>query len=566
MKENCEDKTCENSSLENKESWESLNLDVRIVEILKKINFDKPTLVQTNTIILSLNEKKSVIAKAPTGSGKTAAYCIPIINDLINNDNTTNVQCLVLLPTKELAKQVNGFFETFNKYLQTKIETLNLLQDSSNQVINALLLNNPQIILSTPAKILQVIDSDSNKKLILEKVKFLVIDEVDLMFSFGYLDDLKKLENYLPHKRTMQSFLMSATLDDNLTDMKSMFSVNPAILKINEDSSTKKDLVQYYTKTTEFDKFLLAYVIFKLNLIKGKTIIFVNEINRIFRLKLFFEQFGIKSCVLNNELPLNSRLHIIDQFNKNIYTLLIATSDSTSELLNEKKSKNFNNTNNKLKNYKKDEEYNISRGIDFKNIFCILNFDFPGDLKSYIHRKGRTARAGNSGMVLSFVLSKNEFGKHKIAHTSSCKNDEIILDKIIKHQASKGFDIKQYQFDLEQIEAFRYRAQDAFRSITQFSVREARIKEIKNEIFNTTKLKRFFEEKPKYLTLLRHDKQLFPSRVQSHLKRVPNYLLPLHITQDFKSVNFDFKNNSNKKKRNRIFKKKRLDPLKLKKK
>lgn len=106
-------------------------------------------------------------------------------------------------------------------------------------------------------------------------------------------------------------------------------------MKLNDDAANQNKLVQYYAKTTEFDKFLLAYVIFKLNLIKGKTIVFVNNIDRGYRLKLFLEQFGIRCCILNSELPINSRLHIVEEFNKNVYHLLIAT-DETNELNEEK--------------------------------------------------------------------------------------------------------------------------------------------------------------------------------------------------------------------------------------
>lgn len=123
---------------------------------------------------------------------------------------------------------------------------------------------------------------------------------------------------------------MSATLNDDIQALKQKFCRSPAILKFNDEEINKNQnkLLQYYVKVSEFDKFLLCYVIFKLNLIKGKTLIFVNNIDRGYRLKLVMEQFGIKSCILNSELPVNSRQHIVDQFNKNVYQLLIATDDT----------------------------------------------------------------------------------------------------------------------------------------------------------------------------------------------------------------------------------------------
>ena len=158
--------------------------------------------------------------------------------------------------------------------------------------------------------------------------------------------------------------------------------------------------------------------------------------------------------------------------------------------------------------FKQDKEYGVSRGVDFRNVACVLNFDLPTSSKAYIHRIGRTARAGKAGMALSFVLPLSEFGKHKTASLASAKKDEKVLGRIVKQQSKNGFEIKPYQFDMKQVEGFRYRADDAFRAVTQTAVREARVKELKNELINSEKLKRFFEENPQDLASLRHDKEL----------------------------------------------------------
>lgn len=547
------DKSAAAAYLDSSTSWDALGLDARLLQAVDHLGFKTPTLIQSSAIPLALEEKRDVIAKSSTGSGKTAAYCIPILQNILSDDSGEKcVKSIILVPTRELSSQVSQFLEKLLVYCNNKITTVNLSSNTSDLVLNSLLMSKPNILVSTPAKLIQVLEENVNKNLIdLSKVRNLVIDEVDLVLSYGYMDDLQQLEKYLPVKTNLQTFLMSATINEDLNELKSRFCSRPAVLKLNEDMLAKSKLVQYYAHTTEFDKFLLAYVIFKLNLIKGKTLVFVNTIDRGYRLKLFLEQFGIRCCILNSELPVNSRLHIVEEFNKNVYNLLIAT-DETNDFTFEKdedeadkiadvpqdadeeKAENNVDTSKQSKKQKKaqkqkakkDKEYGVSRGVDFRNVACVLNFDLPTTSRAYVHRVGRTARAGKSGMALSFIIPEKEVGKHRVAGLDTAKKDEKVLKRIEKQQGKNGFEIKPYQFDMKQVEGFRYRAEDAFRAVTSVAIREARIAELKNELMNSDKLKRFFEENPQDLASLRHDKELHPSRVQSQLKRVPEYLLP----------------------------------------
>ncbi|KAK6883176.1 ATP-dependent RNA helicase DBP9 [Candida tropicalis] len=551
-------------------TWDSFNLDPRLLQAIDQLGFANPTLIQSSAIPLALEEKRDIIAKASTGSGKTAAYSIPIVNNLLTDGDSEGIKSIVLVPTRELSNQVFQFIEKLLSFSNNKINVLNLSSNYSDQVLNSLLVNKPDVIISTPAKLIQILEKNE-KNVDLSTVKNLTIDEVDLVLSFGYMDDLKKLENYLPIKKNLQTFLMSATVNDDLEDLKKRYCTKPAILKLNDDAANQNKLVQYYAKTTEFDKFLLAYVIFKLNLIKGKTIVFVNNIDRGYRLKLFLEQFGIRCCILNSELPINSRLHIVEEFNKNVYHLLVAT-DETNELNEEKDEDDIDEDQadgepaakkSKKSKFKQDKEYGVSRGVDFRNVACVLNFDLPTSSKAYIHRIGRTARAGKAGMALSFVLPLSEFGKHKTATLSTAKKDEKVLRRIVKQQSKNGFEIKPYQFDMNQVEGFRYRADDAFRAVTQTSIREARVKELKNELINSEKLKRFFEENPQDLASLRHDKELHPTRIQTQLKNVPQYLLPESARSDVKNIGFVPFHKNKVHKRNRKGKgRKKVDPLK----
>jgi len=137
-----------------------------------------------------------------------------------------------------------------------------------------------------------------------------------------------------------------------------------------------------------------------------------------------------------------------------------------------------------------DKEYGVTRGVDFVDVSCVLNFDLPSSSRAYTHRVGRTARAGRSGMALSFVVPSDQWGNNKVVGgVPSAKNDEMVFARIEKEQAAKGSKVKEYQFDMKQVEAFRYRMEDALRAVTRSAIKEARIKELKTEILNSDKLK-----------------------------------------------------------------------------
>lgn len=356
------------------------------------------------------------------------------------------------------------------------------------------------------------------------------MDEADLMLSYGYNDDMENLARLIP--KGVQTIMMSATLSAEVDTLKGIFVRDPVILNLEESDADGEGITHFVVKCAEDEKFLLAYVIFKLQLIKGKCIIFVADIDRSYRLKLFFEQFGIRSCILNSELPVNSRIHVVEEFNRNVYDIIIA-SDEKSEMLNadqeedeaadggkagegadETKSLEGKNAKKKRKLSKRDSEYGVSRGIDFKNVGTVINFDLPTTASSYTHRIGRTARAGKNGMALSFVIPEKLYRKHMPTTVQTAEKDEKILARIIRQQKKLGKEVKDYNFNKDQVEAFRYRMNDALRAVTKVAVREARTRELRQEILKSEKLKRSVIVQRPFILRLGHLADITPDTLR----------------------------------------------------
>ncbi|KAH9059112.1 ATP-dependent RNA helicase dbp9 [Lactarius vividus] len=542
-----------------------------ILRALADLGFSRPTLVQQKAIPLAL-ENHDVLARARTGSGKTAAYCIPLVQKLLNakaaaaDEDDSRRQCtraLILVPTRELAEQVLGHLRGLIKYCEGDVSLVNVAGGVTSQLQRVLLSDRPDVVIGTPSKVLALLQA---KTLSLSHLESLVIDEADLILSYGHDEDIRSIfgGNFLP--KVYQSFLMSATMTDDVETLKGLALRNPVTLKLEEDKDGAADLTQYVVRTTEVDKFLLTYIILKLKLIQGKCIVFVNDVDRCYRVKLFLEQFSIKSCVLNSELPLNSRYHAVQEFNKGVYDYIIAADEGGGEQDNEDgedpdaeeqsdeelfvstqrgaeeedhdpgpskckrkreptpPAKQKTGLRKKRRGVKRDAEYGVARGVDFLDVACVLNFDLPTSARAYTHRVGRTARAGRSGTALSFVLPASEYGKHKaVGSVPSTQHDDEVWGRIARAQQDR---VREYAFDKKQVEAFRYRMEDALRAVTRYAIREARLKEIKQELLASEKLKAHFEDHPNDLEYLKHDKPLHPTLVQPHMKHIPKYLMP----------------------------------------
>lgn len=344
---------------------------------------------------------------------------------------------------------------------------------------------------------------------------------------------------------------MSATLSPELNSLKKVVLHSPVVLKLeNEEANKNNDgghLTQFHLGLPRKDKNLVIYVFLKLGLLKGKGIFFVNSTDGGYRLKLFLEQFHIRSSVLNAELPFRSRLNIIEQFNVGNFDYLIATDESTDAADGDDDESESGDENDDIddddddddqqakKGKKKDDEYGVSRGLDFRDVSFVLNVDFPPSSRSYAHRVGRTARGGAKGVALS-LIDKDSYEQHEVlqavqddqpkisnvgAATDTLQSTTGSTDPAIGGASFEQCQPSPLDFDLREIEGFRYRVEDVSRAVTKAAIKEARAAELKAEILNSDRLQSHFEENPTDLQLLRHDRlATHVSKVQDHLKYV----------------------------------------------
>ena len=200
----------------------------------------------------------------------------------MQTDPTPYTAALILVPTRELADQVFKAIEQFTAFCAKDIQAAKLTENVSDAVQRSLLSNTPDIVVATPARAWHSVNSSG---LVLDKLQYLVLDEADLVLSYGYDEDMENISRVVP--KGVQTIMMSATLTEELDTLKGIFCRNPKLLDLNEEiGEDDEKLSQFYVKCAEDDKWLLAYLIFKLQLIKGKSLIFVADIDRSYRLKV----------------------------------------------------------------------------------------------------------------------------------------------------------------------------------------------------------------------------------------------------------------------------------------
>ncbi|KAL5724821.1 RNA helicase [Ranunculus cassubicifolius] len=547
-------------------TFEEIGLDARLIRALTKKDISIPTPIQRVAIPLIL-EGKDVVAQAKTGSGKTFAYILPMLQKLFSESSSskkTAPVAFILVPTRELCQQVYSEVLSIIEICRVQLKVVQMTSGMSGSDLQATLAGPPDILVSTPACISTCISKNVlSTKSIADTLSILVLDEADLLLSYGYLNDLETLSSHVP--RRCQCLLMSATLSADVEKLKQLVLHNPISLTLTEVGDNKDEIIpssvqQFWISCSARDKLLHIYALLKLDLIQKKVLIFVNAIDTGFKLKLFLEQFGIRSAVLNAELPQNSRLHILEEFNAGLFDYLIATDDGQTKEDHAKKENDEAPKKSKRHLKRKlDSEFGVVRGIDFKNVYTVINFDMPQNTAGYVHRIGRTGRAYNTGASVSLV-SPEEMEVFEEIKATLCDDDK---------QDHSSFIAPFPLLSQNAVEALRYRAEDVGKSITKVAIRESRAQDLRNEILNSEKLKAHFEVNPKDLDLLKHDRVLSKKLPPDHLRAVPEYLLDAttkEATKIIKLARAAMGNNNNNKPSRRQGSGKRLkksrDPLK----
>ncbi|KAG7968243.1 hypothetical protein I3843_08G144100 [Carya illinoinensis] len=492
-------------------NFEELGLDPRLIRALIKKGIEKPTPIQRVAVPLIL-EGKDVVARAKTGSGKTFAYLLPLLQKLFTDYGSKNKlapSAFILVPTRELCQQVFTEVSSLIELCRVQLKVVQLTSSMPVSDLRTALAGPPDILVSTPACIPKCLSAGLLLSASIDaSLEILVLDEADLLLSYGYEDDIKAFTAHIP--RRCQCLLMSATSSGDVEKLKKLVLHNPFILTLPEVGNIKDEIIpknvqQFWISCGGRDKLLHILALLKLELVQKKVLIFTNTIDMGYRSKLFLEKFGIKSAVLNSELPQNSRLHILEEFNAGLFDYLIATDDSETKEKEEVNGERNAETRKSRKHAKQklDSEFGV-----------VINIEMPPSVAGYVHRIGRTGRAYSTGASISLVSPDEmeifEEIKAFLGDNEKKDSDLITPFSLLSKNA---------------VESLRYRAEDVGKSVTKVAVRESRAQDLRNEILNSEKLKAHFEVNPRDLDLLKHDKVLSKNPPAPHLRDVPDYLL-----------------------------------------
>ncbi len=344
--------------------FDELNLPPALRAALKAINFTTPTPIQAQSIPLAL-DGRDVLGTAMTGSGKTAAFCIPMIAKMLTNSRGS---ALIMLPTRELANQV----ETVVKQLvgqYSPIKTALLIGGDSMPKQQAQLRARPRIIVGTPGRITDHLQRGS---LMLHDATYLVLDETDRMLDMGFEDQIMAILKYLPQQR--QTLLFSATLPPQILKLSEKYLRNPARVEVGETNKVADRIDNKSVNVTNEEKYNL--LVKELKERTGTVIVFVKAKYATEKLAAKLKKSGFTADAIHGDLEQRQRDRVLRAFREKQHRILVATDIA-------------------------------ARGLDIPHIEHVINYDLPQAPEDYIHRLGRTARAGADGAALSFIAPED---------------------------------------------------------------------------------------------------------------------------------------------------------------
>ena len=344
--------------------FQDLGLSPAMMKSIKKMGFEEATPIQAQTIPLSL-ENKDLIGQAQTGTGKTAAFGIPLI-EKIDRDQEF-IQGIVVAPTRELAIQVSEELYKIGYGKKARVLAIYGGQDINRQI--RALKNRPHIIVGTPGRIL---DHINRKTIRLDNVKMAILDEADEMLNMGFIEDIEAILAQSPAER--QTLLFSATMPAPIQRMAEKFMKDPQIVRVKTKEVTVPQIEQFYLEVQEKNKFdvltrLLDIQSPDLAIVFGRTKRRVDELSEALNLR------GYMAEGIHGGLSQAKRLSVLRKFKEGSIDVLVATDVA-------------------------------ARGLDISGVTHVYNFDIPQDPESYVHRIGRTGRAGKTGMAMTFVTPR----------------------------------------------------------------------------------------------------------------------------------------------------------------
>lgn len=346
--------------------FSDLPLHETILRAIAQENYRKPTLVQEKVIPLVL-AKKDVIVAAQTGSGKTAAFALPIIQLLLAKQDSEKgekkIKALVVSPTRELALQIEQNFKSYNKF--TNLRTTVVFGGVSLEPQKDILKKGVDILIATPGRL---IDLHKQKYVDLRFIKIFVLDEADLMLDMGFINDVKKIEHLCPVRK--QTLLFSATMPEKIIELANKTLIRPEKLEIHPENKTSKHVGQLLYRLPKKNKTDLCLHLLR-NTINGKIIIFRRTKFGVDKLEQTLLKNNYSAGSIHGGKSQNSRNEAIENFKNKKTHILVATDVA-------------------------------ARGIDISKVDTVINFDIPNIPETYVHRIGRTGRAGKFGIAFSF--------------------------------------------------------------------------------------------------------------------------------------------------------------------
>ena len=340
------------------QKFSDLSISLLVLDAIKKLKLIKPTPIQKISIPLAL-EGNDILGTAQTGTGKTYAFGIPLINHLTLDKDS---YAIILTPTRELASQVSSALKDLTS-MKNIIDTAVIIGGDSIQK-QLKQLKKARLVVGTPGRIH---DHIRRKSLKLSKFNFLVLDETDRMLDMGFVDEIKSIIEKLPSHQTL---LFSATLPKKISDIAKNFMTNPQRVNVGEENTPLTNIKQEIKNVNQKEKF--EHLKLELLEINGSVVLFVKTKRSADKIALKLRKDKFNAEAIHGDLRQSKREKVILKFRKNRFQILVATDVA-------------------------------ARGLDIPHIEHVINYDIPQNPEDYIHRIGRTARAGAKGRALTFL-------------------------------------------------------------------------------------------------------------------------------------------------------------------